>query len=75
MPDNNNEKAKITYRTKAKAIAEANANITNTNIYALAIPTLFEYENAVSLHQEGKAYLVPYHDCKRAKIRGRRNIL
>ena len=59
MPDNNNEKAKITYRTKAKAIAETNANITDTNIYALAIPTLFEYENAVSLHQEGKAYLYP----------------
>ncbi len=57
MPDNNNNKAKTSYRTKARA--ENNESIANANIYALAIPTLFEYENAVSLHQEGKAYLYP----------------
>lgn len=59
MPDNNNNKAKTSYRTKAKARAESNENIANANIYALAIPTFHDYEYAVSLHQEGKAYLYP----------------
>ena len=47
------------YRTKAKAEAESDTSIVNANIHSLALPTLFEFENAISLYQGGKAYLYP----------------
>ena len=45
-------------KIRAEAETEKNEKIADT-INALAIPTLYEYENAISLHQEGKAYLYP----------------
>ena len=49
------------YRTKAKAEAEAenDTKIVDANIHSLALPTLFEFENAISLYQSGKAHLYP----------------
>ena len=47
------------YRTKSNAESESNDKIVDANINALAVPTLFEYENAISLYQDGKAYLYP----------------
>lgn len=47
------------YRTKSNAENEEEAKVVDANINALAIPTLNEYENAISLYQGGKAYLYP----------------
>ena len=47
------------YRTKAKAEAGSDTRIADADIHFLALPTLFEFENAISLYQSGKAYLCP----------------
>ncbi len=58
MPNNDYNEIKM-YRTKSKAENETDKKIVDANINALAIPTLFEYENAISLYQGGKAHLYP----------------
>ena len=56
------------YRTKAKAEAESDTRIVDANIHFLALPTLFEYENAISLYQSGKAYLYPMVSTKGLRV-------
>ena len=47
------------YRTKANAENEEEEKIVKADIEVLAVPTLNEYENAISLCNNGKAYLYP----------------
>ena len=56
------------YRTKAKAETESNTKIVDANIHSLALPTFFEYENAISLYQSGKAHLYPVISTKRLRF-------
>ena len=67
MSNNDYDEIK-TYRTKSKAENETDEKIVDANINALAIPTLFEYENAISLYQGGKAHLYPVITTKGLKF-------
>ena len=49
----------ISYRIKSNAENKDGKKIANADIEVLAIPTLNEYENAISLCNGGKAYLCP----------------
>ena len=59
IPEIVDDTAEKPYKTEVKAKAGSDARIADANIHSLALPTLFEFENAISLYQSGKAHLYP----------------
>ena len=49
----------MSYRTKANAEREDGEKIVDADIERMSVPTLNEFENAISLYNGGKAYLYP----------------
>ncbi|MBQ3399442.1 MAG: hypothetical protein IJG51_11190 [Synergistaceae bacterium] len=61
IPEIVDDSAEKPYKTEAKAKAGSDARISDANIHSLALPTFFEFENAISLYSGWKSLPLKYH--------------